>query len=89
MGLGQCDCDYEEDCECTKGNYPRVTEPTISDHQKYYNIVTKVQDRILKLNQQYIVEVTRAASEQNVHFQNVLEAQINILKYAIDEVKPE
>ena len=54
---------------------------------KYYDMVFKIQERILSLQQTLISQKGLDESIRDTNLINVLEGQINVLKYAIEGVK--
>ena len=54
---------------------------------KYYDMVFKIQERILSLQQTLISQKGLDESIRDNNLINVLEGQINVLKYAIEGVK--
>ena len=62
-----------------------VSDPKMDT--KYYDMVFKIQERILSLQQTLISQKGLDESIRDNNLINVLEGQINVLKFAIEGVK--
>lgn len=77
----------EEDCECYSCSGGDGNHPSKSWEGRYFALLSLVNERMMRLYEMLFTEIERAASEQDKIQQQVLKAQINMLKYVVDSAK--
>ncbi len=78
-----CECD----CYACSGGDGNHSSDNATWQGRYFNLLNLVNGRMMRLYEMLLVEVQRAASEQDKVQQQVLSAQINMLKYVLDSAK--
>jgi len=80
----QCNCDCYS-CSGGDGNHiPTYDRPY---QTRLFELIKLVNERMVRLYEMLLVEMERAVSEQDKIQQQVLKAQINMLKYVLESSK--
>lgn len=80
---------YKECDECGNEVYYSAPEPKkiIEPDYRYYKLIEKAYDRLMELYQLQTKELGRAESERDPVQINLIQGQINILRYVVDGAK--